>query len=175
MPGDIGNDLLSFGGGKVRTLAFGSNIGVANTGSKSNNKPIYEGPNQNSSKAPSLGIITPAGNIDLVGNTGTQPPVPPVPPVPPIPPVPPKPKDPDPVLPEDKTNVPSNAFSNVPSTVAVIAPQQFFFPGFGPIGSGGRADTKERTKFFNEQAAATSRLFKLDSPNNCAWLSPKAP
>jgi hypothetical protein len=57
------------------------------------------------------------------------------------------------------TNVPS--FANVPSTVPVIAPQGFFFPGFFPVGSGGKQDARERTKIYDEMAAAGKRFEQL--------------
>ncbi len=64
---------------------------------------------------------------------------------------------------EDKTETDTKASSqtNVPTSVAVIAPQMFWLPGFAPIGYGSKSDAKERTKFFNEQAAATRRFNQL--------------
>jgi hypothetical protein len=112
----------------------------------------------------------------IVGTGGVIPPgiIPPgtIPPEIPDPKIP-DPIIPDPVLPEDppkdddksnvddKTNVPIGAFTQIPNTIPVIVPNRFFFPGFFPIAMGESSGARERTKIYDELAAAGRRFQQI--------------
>ncbi len=62
---------------------------------------------------------------------------------------------------EQTVSTSADTFVGVPSTVGVVAPQGFLFPGFFPIGSSRRGGVRQQTKIYDELAAAGKRLKQL--------------